>query len=125
MDDADTFGGMGDMIRIQAVAGDTDTYLAPARPSPGGPVLLLHPFYSGIFEAPTGVAYLGHFAEHDDFEDSAQVPDLDNTLNEGSAAYVYPGTKHWFVEADRPEYDADASDLAYGRTVACLREQLA
>jgi len=36
---------MGDMIRIQAVAGDTDTYLAPARPSPGGPVLLLHPWW--------------------------------------------------------------------------------
>jgi len=225
---------MGDMIRIQAAAGDTEAYLAPARPSPGGPVLLLHPwwglnqtirdladrlagdsftvmapdlfdgtvlttpdeaeafvrsigqgganggalsrdriggaaqaalehllahpdaggdraaiiglsfgamqgtelaegrsdvaalvcFYSGIFEAPTGVAYLGHFAEHDEFDDSAQVPDLEKTLGEGSAAYVYPDTKHWFLEADRPEYDADASELAYTRTVTFLREQL-
>lgn len=82
-------------------------------------------FYSGIFEAPSGVAYLGHFAEDDEFDDSAQVPDLEKTLSEGSAAYVYPGTKHWFLETDRPEYDADAAELAYSRTVAFLRQQLA
>jgi carboxymethylenebutenolidase len=219
---------MGQMTRLQAAAGDTDTYVAPARPSPGAPVLLLHPwwglnqtirdladrlaadgftvmapdlfngtvlttpadakafvtsltpadgdhirarvedtlthllarpnvhadraaiiglsfgamegtevassrsdvaalvcFYSGIFEAPPGVAYLGHFAEDDEFDDSAQVPDLEKTLSEGSAAYVYPGTKHWFLEADRPEYNADAAELAYSRTVAFLRKQLA
>ena len=36
---------MGETIRIQAAAGDTDTYLAPARPSPGAPVLLLHSWW--------------------------------------------------------------------------------
>jgi carboxymethylenebutenolidase len=81
-------------------------------------------FYSGIFEAPSGIAYLGHFAEDDEFDDSAQVPDLEKTLGEGSAAHVYPGTRHWFLEADRPEYAADAAELAYARTVAFLREQL-
>jgi carboxymethylenebutenolidase len=218
---------MGQMTRLQAAAGDTDTYVAPARPSPGAPVLLLHPwwglnqtirdladrlaadgftvmapdlfngtvlttpadakafvtsltpadgdhirarvedtlthllarpnvhaeraaiiglsfgamegtevassrsdvaalvcFYSGIFEAPPGVAYLGHFAEDDEFDDSAQVPDFEKTLSEGSAAYVYPGTRHWFLEADRPEYNTDAAELAYSRTVAFLRANL-
>ena len=81
-------------------------------------------FYSGIFEAPDGVPYLGHFAEHDEFDDSAEVPAFEATLGEGSAAYVYPGTKHWFLEQDRPEYDADAAELAYARTVAFLREHL-
>jgi carboxymethylenebutenolidase len=218
---------MGQMTRLQAAAGGTDTYVAAARPSPGAPVLLLHPwwglnqtirdladrlagdgftvmapdlfdgtvlttpadakafvrsltkadgsrirarvqdtidhllarpnvrahrvaiiglsfgamegtevassrsdvaalvcFYSGIFEAPPRVPYLGHFAEDDEFDDSAQVPDLEKTLSEGSAAYVYPGTKHWFLEADRPEYDADAAELAYSRTVEFLRANL-
>ena len=218
---------MGQMTRLQTAAADTDAYLAPARPAPGPPVLLLHPwwglnqtirdladrlagdgftvmapdmfegavlttkgdaeahvksltpadgdriragvlatldhllahpdargdraaiiglsfgamegtevaaerpdigalvtFYSGIFEAPDGIAYLGHFAEDDEFDDSAQVPDLQRTLGEGSAAHVYPGTKHWFIEADRPEFDPDATELAYQRTVAFLREQL-
>ena len=36
---------MGQMTRLQAAAGDTDTYVAPARPSPGAPVLLLHPWW--------------------------------------------------------------------------------
>ena len=218
---------MGQMTRLHSNAGDTDTYVAPARPSPGPPVLLLHPwwglnqtirdladrlagdgftvmapdlfdgivlttpedakahlnsltgddsdriragvqatldhlvarpdmrgdraaiiglsfgameatevtaersdiaalvcFYSGIFEAPPGVAYLGHFAEDDEFDDSAQVPELERTLGEGSAAHVYPGTKHWFIEADRPEYNEEASELAYRRTVEFLRANL-
>jgi carboxymethylenebutenolidase len=219
---------MGEMIRITSAAGDSDAYFAPARPSPGPPVLLLHPwwglnqtirdltdrlagdgftvmapdmfqgkvlttpddaqanvrslteadseriragsvaaldqllaspdtrgdragiiglsfgamegtevagersdvgalvmFYSGIFEAPAGIPYLGHFAEDDEFDDSAQVPDFEKTLGKDSAAHVYPGTKHWFSEGDRPEFDSDAAELAYQRTVAFLREQLA
>jgi carboxymethylenebutenolidase len=219
---------MGQMTRLQTPAGDADAYLAPARPAPGPPVLLLHPwwglnqtirdladrlagdgftviapdlfdgtvlttpedakahvtsltqahghriraqvlatldhllaqrdargdraaiiglsfgamegtevasarpdvaalvtFYSGIFEAPDGIAYLGHFAEDDEFDDSAQVPDLRRTLGEGSAAHVYPSTRHWFIEADRPEFDADATELAYRRTVEFLRANLA
>jgi len=95
--------------------------IAEARPE----VVAFVGFYPGIFEAPGGVAYLGHFAEHDDFDDSADVANLTPTLGEGSAAYVYPGTRHWFIEADRPEFDAEATDLAYQRTTAFLSEQLA
>jgi carboxymethylenebutenolidase len=218
---------MGEMIRIRSAAGDSDAYLAPARPAPGPPVLLLHPwwglnhtirdladrlagdgftvmapdmfegtvlttpddavahlsslaetesariragslaaldqllahpdargdraaiiglsfgamegteiagersdigalvmFYSGIFEAPDGIPYLGHFAEDDEFDDSAQVPEFGKTLGAGSATHVYPGTKHWFIEGDRPEFDRDASELAYERTVAFLHQNL-
>jgi carboxymethylenebutenolidase len=96
------------------------TEVAAARPDVGALVT----YYSGIFEAPDGIAYLGHFAEDDEFDDSAQVPEFEKTLGEGSAAHVYPGTKHWFIEGDRPEFDADAAELAYARTVAFLREQL-
>ena len=224
---------MGQMTRLQAAAGDTDTYVAAARPSPGAPVLLLHAWwglnqtirdladrlagdgftvmapdlfdgpvnatiegadafttsieqgdgrpdglnpdrimgrveaaldhllahpdargdrasiialsfggwygshvaagradvgafvsiYSDVFEPPGGAAYLGHFAEHDQFIDASQVADT-ASLGAGSAAHVYPGTRHWFMEADRPEYDARAAELAYARTIGFLRATL-
>lgn len=36
---------MGETIRIQEASGDTNAYLAPARATPGAPVLLLHPWW--------------------------------------------------------------------------------
>ena len=62
---------------------------------------------------------------HCDFDDSAQVPDLEKTLGQGSAAHLYPGTMHWFMEPDRPEYNHEAAELAYRRTVEFLRANLA
>lgn len=224
---------MGETTRIQSAAGDTDAYLAPARPSPGAPVLLLHTwwglndviraladrltgdgftvmapdlfdgrvytviedaaanvdaiegqadgnsggispdriearvkdalahllahpevrgeraaivslsfgawygnlvtakreevaafvnFYGGEFAPADGTPYLAHFAEDDQFGDADAVKELAAKL--GDAVHVYPGTKHWFFESDRPEFDADAAELAYARTVAFLRSQL-
>ena len=97
------------------------TRVAEARPE----VIALVCIYSGVFEAPDGVAYLGHFAEDDQFDDSSQVAGLQAALGERGTAHIYPGTKHWFVESDRPEYDAEAAELAYTRTVEFLRRQLA
>jgi carboxymethylenebutenolidase len=73
--------------------------------------------YSDVFEGPGGAAYLGHFAEQDPYIDSAEVPD------DGSA-FLYPGTKHWFMEPDRPEFDAAAAELVYARTVKFLHKHL-
>ena len=77
--------------------------------------------YSDVYEGPGGAAYLGHFAEDDQFVDS---PATDKALPEGSAAHIYPGMKHWFTEPDRPEFDREAAELVYTRTVAFLRENL-
>jgi carboxymethylenebutenolidase len=77
--------------------------------------------YSDVYDGPGGAAYLGHFAEDDQFVDA---PSAETTLPQGSAAHVYPGMKHWFMEPDRPEYDAQAAELAYERTVDFLRENL-
>lgn len=45
--------------------------------------------------------------------------------SERGEAHVYPRTKHWFVEGDHAEYDAEAAELVYSRTVESLRRHLA
>lgn len=37
---------------------------------------------------------------------------------------TYPGTEHWFMETDRPEYAPEAADLAWKRTFEFLKTHL-
>lgn len=72
-------------------------------------------------------AFLGHFAEQDEFEPAEDVRKLEAAIRQAGkrvAFHTYPGTKHWFCEADRPEYDPAAAHLAWDRTVAFLQEEL-
>jgi carboxymethylenebutenolidase len=68
---------------------------------------------------------LAHFAGEDAFESAEDVAAMIAALAASGAqnvSYTYPGTKHWFAEADRPEYDSAAARLAFERTIAFLRE---
>jgi carboxymethylenebutenolidase len=72
-------------------------------------------------------AFLGHFAEQDEFEPVEDVRWLEEQIRQAGkqvAFHTYPGTKHWFFEPDRPEYDPAAAQLAWERTIAFLREEL-
>jgi carboxymethylenebutenolidase len=70
-------------------------------------------------------AYLGHFAETDDFEPQAEVDKLESNLEAAGRSatfHHYPGTGHWFFEPDRPDaYHPAAAALAWERTLAFLR----
>jgi carboxymethylenebutenolidase len=68
---------------------------------------------------------LAHLAEKDSEESMADMVALRDALAAAgppNAAFIYPGMKHWFAEADRPEYAPDIAALAFQRTVAFLRE---
>ncbi len=72
-------------------------------------------------------AFLGHFAENDEFEPGADVLELENSIRQAGKPvtfYTYPGARHWFFEPDRPEFDPSAAQLAWERTAAFLREEL-
>jgi carboxymethylenebutenolidase len=70
-------------------------------------------------------AFLGHFAENDEFEPPAGVDALEASLKRSGRPvtfYRYPGTGHWFFEPDRTQaYNPAAADLAWERTLAFLR----
>jgi carboxymethylenebutenolidase len=76
----------------------------------------------------TKAAFLGHFAEDDKWAPSEKVRKLEERIRAAGREvnfYTYPGTKHWFFEEDRPDaYDANASRLAWYRTVDFLRNRL-
>lgn len=69
---------------------------------------------------------LAHFAESDAFDGPQEQRDMAEALAAANAGVVvtHSGTRHWFAEADRPEYDRTAADLAFGETVAFLNAHL-
>jgi carboxymethylenebutenolidase len=70
-------------------------------------------------------AYLGHFAETDEFEPQSEVDKLEAALRRAGRAVTfhrYPGTGHWFFEPDRSQaFNQTAASLAWDRTLAFLR----
>ena len=70
-------------------------------------------------------AYLGHFAENDEYEPKANVDGLEEALKRAdrpATIYRYSGTGHWFFEPDRTQaYNQAAASLAWDRTLAFLR----
>jgi carboxymethylenebutenolidase len=97
--------------------------LAAANPDIHSVVL----FYGtgGTDHGTSRAAYLGHFAESDEFEPQSNVDDLEASLKRAGRPvmfHLYSGTGHWFFEPDRPQaYNQEAARLAWDRTLAFLR----
>ena len=91
-------------------------------------VAVFYDAYPGLDYARARAAYLGHYAEDDSFLPPEKVALLEGELRAAGrrvAFYTYPGTKHWFFEADRPDaYNPDAAALAWQRTLAFLSAEL-
>lgn len=70
-------------------------------------------------------AYLGHFAENDEFEPQPDVDNLEESLTRAGRPvtfYRYADAGHWFFEPDRSEaYNPAAATLAWERTLDFLR----
>ena len=90
-------------------------------------VVIFYASYPGLDYSSAQAAYLCHFAEHDPFEPTESVAEMEHDLQAAGRTatfYTYPETKHWFFEENRPEYDAEAARLAWERTIAFLHERL-
>lgn len=91
-------------------------------------VVTFYATYPGLDYRRAQAAYLCHFAEDDPYESAEAAVEMERELQAAgkrATFYTYPGTKHWFFEANRPEtYDAAAADLAWERTLAFLNAEL-
>jgi carboxymethylenebutenolidase len=97
---------------------------AAAKPDLAHSVVLFYGTGSGDFSA-AKAAYLGHFAEQDEFEPLDNVNCLAADLRSSGHSvdfHVYPGTGHWFFEPDRAQaYNPAAAQLAWERTLEFLK----
>lgn len=91
-------------------------------------VVIFYATYTGPDFQRAQAAYLCHFAESDPYEPAESVAAMEQTLQAAgrqATCYTYPGTTHWFFEANRPDaYDAAAAALAWDRTITFLNTQL-
>ena len=70
---------------------------------------------------------LGHYAERDEYQSPQRTNGMVENLKTAGVdvtIYNYPGTAHWFMEEDRPEYDPAAASLAWERTLEFLKQSL-
>jgi carboxymethylenebutenolidase len=99
--------------------------LAASEPDIAAAVL----FYGsdGVDFSKTKAKILGHFAQEDDWEplDGIKAMEMDmKAAGLDVTIHTYPKAGHWFVENDRPEYDAASALLAWSRTFEFLGKNL-
>jgi len=102
-------------------------HLSQIRPDEVAAVVAVYGTGGGDYSS-ARAAYLGHYAEQDDFEPLEDVQALEARIRAAGREvtfYVYPDTGHWFVEANRPDaYNAAAAELVWERTFAFLQAHL-
>ena len=67
---------------------------------------------------------LGHFSDVDEWEPLDGIRAMESDMRAAGlnpTFHIYPNRSHWFFEEDRPEYDPEAAELAWKRTLDFLR----
>jgi len=98
--------------------------LASERPGDIQKAVLFYGAGEGDF-AKIKAEVLGHFSDADEWEDIDYVRSMENDLRNAGVKtnfYIYSQLPHWFFEDDRPEFNPQAAELAWSRTLEFLRQ---
>ncbi len=70
---------------------------------------------------------LGHFSDNDEWEPLDGVRTMEQDMKNAGLdvmLHIYPDVHHWFMEEDRPEYNPNAAQLAWNRTIEFLKKNV-
>lgn len=98
--------------------------LASERPEDFHKAVLFYGAGEGDF-AKIKTEILGHYSDTDEWEDIDYVRSMEKEMqNAGlkTTFHIYPQMPHWFFEDDRPEFNPQAAELAWTRTLEFLRK---
>ncbi|MEP6774226.1 MAG: dienelactone hydrolase family protein [Chloroflexota bacterium] len=103
------------------------TWLATLRPEVAAVVVFYGASdWNSDYHENASAPLQGHWASNDQFEASEDAVQVFEARMKAAGHtpdfYTYPNTEHWFFESDRPEYNPEASQLAWERTLAFLHE---
>src|SRR5688572_23363778 len=98
--------------------------LASERPKDIQKAVLFYGAGEGDFAKITAEV-LGHYSDTDEWEDINYVRSMENDLRNAGVKtnfHIYPQLPHWFFEEDRPEFNPQAAELAWNRTLEFLNK---
>ena len=102
-------------------------HLSTKQPEGLAAVVLFYGAWPVDFAA-SQAAYLGHFADPDDWEPIEGVREMEANMRAAGrevTVHLYPGAGHWFFESNKPDaYVPEAAEQAWARTLAFLRRYL-
>ena len=108
-----------DEARSRAIAEAAVAYLRAQPGAQAGPLGAVG------FSMGAGWAFALSALRPDDLAAVRALEDQIRAAGREVAFHLYPGTRHWFVEDNRPDaYDAAAARLAWERTLRFLRAHL-
>jgi carboxymethylenebutenolidase len=96
--------------------------LATEYPEDFGKVVL---FYGagGVDFTKVRAEILGHFSDSDEWEPLDGIRAMEEDMHAAGLEptfYIYPQMPHWFFEENRPEFDPQAAEVAWKRTLEFL-----
>lgn len=98
--------------------------LATEQPDEFGKMVLFYGVGDGDF-AKIRAEILGHFSDVDEWEPIESLRAMEAEMQTAGLSptfHIYPQVPHWFFEEDRPEFDPEAAQQAWKRTLEFLRK---